>query len=529
MAASTETASPENLPQAMMEAPTAAADWAIVLPVVIALMAGALLLMLRRGQSSQAGFAMLAVFGIMAVEIEVFLRVLENGPVAMTMGNWLPPFGISFVVDVLGAGFALAASFVTLIVLVFFQAEVVPREVRYGFYPLVLLLLAGVTGAFLTGDLFNLYVWFEVMLIASFGLLTIGGRKIQLDGAVKYGFLNFLATTFFLVGLGYLYGLIGTLNMADIARSAADAPEGPYTAIAALFLLAFAMKAAAFPVNAWLPASYHTPDAAVSALFGGLLTKVGIYALMRVLLVLMPAARESFDVTLTIIAVLSLILSPMGALAQTNLRRAIGFLVIGGIGAVFAGLAVPSVRGIAGGSLYAFHSILTMTALYLVAGLIERVTQETDTRFMGGVYQTHSPLSILFIVLVFAAAGLPPFLGFWPKLLIAEAAIGEADWIITAAVLVNSILTSIAGTRLWAHIFWRSGRAGKDSELDNDRLRPLNLIERRAALSSAAALVLVIVAFGLWPNLLFESARVAAIDLLQPERYMSAVGLEPLP
>lgn len=515
-----------QLPQAMLERATSAAEWNLILPVVIALMAGALLAMIRHSRGSQVGFSVLAVLAIIVVELDLFFQVLETGPVAMTMGNWLPPFGISFVADTMSVSFALAASFVTLIVLIYFQAEIVPREVRHGFYPLVLLLLAGVTGAFLTGDLFNLYVWFEVMLIASFGLLIIGGRKMQLDAAIKYGFLNFLATTFFLVGLGYMYGLIGTLNMADIALVVEQADPAPMTAVAALFLLAFGMKAAAFPVNAWLPASYHTPDAAVSALFGGLLTKVGVYALLRIMVALMPASRELFDPLLTGIAVLTLILAPMGAIAQTNLRRAIGFFVIGGIGAVFAGMAVANVLGIAGAVFYAFHSMLTMTAFYLVAGLIERVTQATDTRQMGGVYAANSLLSILFIVLVFAAAGLPPFLGFWPKMLIVEATISQSDWILMSAVLLNSLLTSIAGSRLWAHIFWRPGRDGANSEVPNDHLRQLTSPEKRMALSALCVLVGVIVILGLLPNLLFNAANFAAMDLLNPQSYISSTGIE---
>ncbi len=519
----------ESLPPAMLEKATAAADWVIILPVAIALVCGALLLMLRNSRGTQAVFAALSVIAILVCEVDLFIRVLETGPQAMTMGNWLPPFGISFTVDMIGVLFAIGASFVTLVVIIYFQAEIVAREVRNGFYSLIMLLLAGVTGAFMTGDLFNLYVWFEVMLIASFGLLIIGGRKMQLDAAIKYGFLNFLATTFFLIGLGYLYGMLGTLNMADISLTAPNAPVGPITAVAALFLLAFGMKAAAFPVNAWLPASYHTPDPAISALFGGLLTKVGAYALLRTLLLLLPGSREVLDPVITGIAVFTLILAPLGALAQTNLRRAVGFLVIGGIGAVFAGLAVPSLRGVAGGTFYAFHSMLTMTALYLVAGLVERMTQATDTRFMGGVYQFNSPVSIMFILLVFAAAGLPPFLGFWPKLLIVEAGLGMQDWLIVSAVLINSLLTSIAGTRLWAHIFWRSGREGDEAEVFNDRLRPLTVIENRASLTAAVSLVAVIMVLGLWPNLIFESVRIAASDLLQPERYVSATGLEVTP
>ncbi len=185
--------------------------------------------------------------------------------------------------------FALAAAGLVLLLLVYLRMDMPDRARRDGVYPLVLLLLAGVSGAFLTGDLFNLYVWFEVMLIASFGLMVLGGRNIQLDGTVKYGFLNFLATTFFLLALGLLYGLLGTLNMADIVRVAPAADGAAMAGVAALLLLAFGMKAAAFPVNAWLPAAYHAPPPAISALLAGLLTKVGVYALLRSLVALLPA------------------------------------------------------------------------------------------------------------------------------------------------------------------------------------------------------------------------------------------------
>lgn len=518
-----------NLPPAMIETVTAAMDWVIILPVVLALMGAAFLMMMRYARRGQAGLAMLIVVAIIACEVELLWRILESGPQSMTMGKWLPPFGISFTADVMGAAFALASSVVTLVVLLYVQSSIVDRQVRYGYYPLVLLLLAGVTGAFLTADLFNLYVWFEVMLIASFGLIIMGGRKLQLDGAVKYGFLNFLATTFFLIALGYIYGLLGTLNMADIAVSAVDAPKGPITGIAALLLLAFAMKAAAFPVNAWLPASYHTPDAAVSALFGGLLTKVGAYALLRTLLALLPASREIMDPTITVLAIATLILSPLGALSQTNLRRAIGFLLIGGIGSVLAGLALPNMRGVAGATIYAFSSILTISALYLVAGLIEKMTGEKDTRFMGGVYTASSPLSILFIILVFAVAGLPPFLGFWPKLLLIEGALGDGDTWLVVAIVLNSLITTIAGSRLWAHIFWRTGREGELSEQENDRLKPLSKKDHWWAMAPTAFLVLLIVWFGIQPNLIIGAGRVAAADLLQTDRYVAATGIEVQP
>jgi len=224
--------------------------------------------------------------------------------------------------------------------------------------------------------------------------------------------------------------------------------------------------------------------------------------------------------------VATLILSPMGAIAQTNLRRMIGFILIGGIGSVLAGLALASEQGIGGATIYAFNSILVISALYLVAGLIERVTGETDTRAMGGLYAANSGLSIAFLVLVFAVSGMPPFLGFWPKLMLMEAALSAGGVSLTVAIILNAVLTAIAGTRAWAHIFWRAGREGEGSEQPNDRLRPMSGPEFRWGLLPAAVLTALIFWFGVQPNLVIVGGRTAAVDMLDPARYVASTGLE---
>jgi multicomponent Na+:H+ antiporter subunit D len=304
-----------------------------------------------------------------------------------------------------------------------------------------------------------------------------------------------------------------------------------------LFLLAFGIKAAAFPVNAWLPASYHTPSPAISALFGSLLTKVGVYALLRTLVVLMPGTHPFLSSFIAAIAILTLVLAPMGAIAETNLRRAVGFMVIGGIGAIIAGLALPSVQGLAGAIMYVLHAMLSLTALYLVAGLIEKLTGTNDTRQMGGVYAANSLVSILFLVLILAVSGVPPFLGFWPKLLLLSAGSDFAGLVakggvvdygalaLVLALLLNAILTLIAGSRLWAHIFWRAGPEGALSERANDKLRPLSRREAGFGLVATSVLVAIVFIAGLWPNLLFEVGHIAASDLVNPQRYIAAVGL----
>ena len=212
-----------------------------------------------------------------------------------------------------------------------------------------MLMMAGVGGAFLTGDVFNLYVWFEVFVISSFGLLVVGTDERRIDGAVKYAILNLVATTLFLIATGYLYGVFGTLNMADLHRKVAVAgADAPLMTLAALYLVAFGMKAAAFPVNFWLPASYHTPKIVTSALFGGLLTKVGIYGLLRVLVMIMPAERAVLAGLIGWIAIATMIVGVVSALAQTDIRRMLGFALISGIGVMLAGLALGDAAGLTG-------------------------------------------------------------------------------------------------------------------------------------------------------------------------------------
>jgi multicomponent Na+:H+ antiporter subunit D len=492
--------------------PTVLADWIIVLPVLLGIVGGAILLMARRSLKLQPWFGLLVLAAIVVCDVALLARVLADGPVSMTIGNWLAPFGISFTVDVMGAGFALVAAFVAFAVTLSLMTEAPEAAVRDGLYPLVLLLVAGVSGAFLTGDLFNLYVWFEVMLIASFGLIMIAGQPIQLDGAVKYGVLNLLATTLFLIGLGLLYGQLGTLNMADIIGKAARADPAPLAATAALFALAFGMKAAIFPVNAWLPASYHTPPAAISALMGGLLTKVGVYALLRLFVMLLPGARAPLGPTLEGLAIATMILGPLSAIAETNLRRAIGFVLIGGIGVSLACLPSGHQQAVFGSQVYVVHSMLTLAALYLLAGAIERSTGATDTLNMGRQHSPGSPLSAMFLVMVLAIAGVPPFLGFWPKLLLLQDFTATGDWPLVFALLANGLLTLIAGIRLWSRIFWQP--SGEPAG-------------RPRGLAPALLLTGTILFLGVWPSLLLNAGLVASQQLVNASSYVAAVGLAP--
>lgn len=517
MAADTEKAA--DLSQAMITEPVALADWLIVAPVAIPLVFAAFLLTVRHRTWLHAGVALVAFALTLAANAGLLARVLAEGPLAVTMGRWLPPFGISFVADPLGVALSLVGVLVAAVCAVFAVADIGTTGRRYGFYPFMLLMMAGVSGAFLTGDLFNLYVWFEVFLIASFGLLVLGCEHRQLDGALKYAILNLVGTTLFLTATALLYGTFGTLNMADVQSKAAELRDtAPLATLATLFLFAFAMKAAAFPLNFWLPASYHTPRIVVAALFGGILTKIGVYALLRVLVMLFEPERALLSDVIAWVAAATMVLGIMGALAQSDMRRVLGFVVISGVGIMLAGIALGTEAGLAGAIVYAVHSMLAMTALYLLAGVMNGVGGSYSVETLKGLYRGHPLLTAFALLLVLAAAGLPPASGLWPKVMLVQASLAAgAPWL-AFAILATGILTTLALGRVFALTFWRSD-GGDTAPAAPAEAAPV----LRLGYASLAALMLPILALGLYPEPFINVAEAAAAVLVDPTGYVGAV------
>ncbi|WP_068081409.1 Na+/H+ antiporter subunit D [Polycladidibacter stylochi] len=517
-----------DIAAAMITDPTAAKDWLLVTPTLLTMLGGAIALITRKNVRLQPWIGITALALVFCANIALLNHVLNDGVVTMVMGSWLPPFGIAFTADPMGAMFATFASLVALCTGIYAAGSIRPEERRYGFYPFLLMLLCGVSGAFLTGDIFNLYVWFEVLLISSFGLLVLGNKKRQIDGAVKYSLLNLLGTTLFLLATALLYGLVGTLNMADIAMKAAHLEnQGPLMGVALLFFLAFAMKAAAFPVNFWLPASYHTPRIVVSAVFAGLLTKVGVYALLRVLLLLLPAGHNWMNTLITLVAILTMLTGVMGALAQTDVRRTIGYLVITGIGSMLAGLAVASEWAVTGAIMYAVHSMIAMTGMFFVFGYIGKLQGTFSLREMGGMYRRSPILAAVSLVLLFAAAGLPPFSGFWPKVLLVEGALDKGMGWLAGVVLLTSILSIICVGRLWIYVFLRGG---SQSIADGTMVALPQEKQKLPATVwlSVFPIVLMVVYIGLQPDAVMSFAHKGALTLLDPSAYVESVfGVAP--
>jgi multicomponent Na+:H+ antiporter subunit D len=506
-----------DLSEAMVTSPVAAGHWLVVLPVALCILLGAVLLMLRDRVLLHGFIAVPGLGVLVALDAALLREVSVGGPVTMVMGRWLPPFGIAFTVDLLGALLALAAAIVALAAGIYALADIPGSGRRYGFFPFLMLLMAGVTGAFLTGDIFNLYVWFEVLLIASFGLLILGSEREQVDGALKYAVLNLIATTLFLVAIGYLYAIFGTLNMADIAiKAKAVRGIAPLMTLACLFLLAFGMKAAAFPVNFWLPASYHTPRIVVSALFAGLLTKVGVYGLLRVLVMLLPVERAGLSPLIGIVAAATMVTGSLGALAQGDTRRLLGYVVISGIGNMLAGIALGGTDGLSGAIFYALHSIVVMAGLYMAAGQAARLGGGFSLAGLSGLWQRNFQFACLSLVLFLAASGLPPFSGFWPKVILVRAALDRGTWWLAASVLLTGFLTTMVFGRVFLLAYWRPqatlpGSASSSSDIDWRAGLPMIL------------LTALTVGFGLFPQPVLRLCQLAAAGLLDPAGYLHSV------
>lgn len=450
-------------------------------------------------------------------------ETLRSDYIVLQLGNWPAPFGITLVVDLLSAAMVAITGLIALTVALYSIRDIEDRLIRSNYFALFHFLTMGVNGAFVTGDLFNLYVWFEVMLIASFVLITLGGKRDQLEGGVKYLVINLVSSILFLSGVGLLYGEVGTLNMADIAVKLADAP-GAFSATSSTMLLlaAFGIKAALFPFFFWLPASYHTPPVAVSALFAGLLTKVGVYALIRSYTLIFNTQFELVQEILIFLAATTMITGVLGAAVQYEIRKILSFHIVSQIGYMIMGLAIGSALALAGAVFYTLHHIIVKTNLFLIGGLIQRKCGTGELRKIGGLYASMPLLALLFFIPAFSLGGIPPLSGFWAKLSVIKAGLDDNHWILVTVALLVGVLTLYSMTKIWAEAFWKN--APTDGPEDADRRT--KLLEEQLGLSLVAPcviLAMITLLIGLWSEPLFSLAERASQQLLNPDAYIAAV------
>ncbi len=487
----------------------------LVWPVFIPFFTAVIALLAYRSPAMQRGISLAGALALLVAAAVLLLEVIAEGSQTTQMGGWPAPFGISMVADLLSAAMVFLTALIGLAVLVFGMGDLTAVEERNGQYPLTHGLLAGLSGAFLTGDLFNMYVWFEVMLISSFGLLVVGGRREQLDGAIKYVGLNLIATLAFLTGVGLIYGATGALNMADLhVQLQGRQDETAVLGAAALLLFAFGAKAALFPVFFWLPAAYHTPGFATSALFSALLTKVGVYAIFRVFTLVFDVGQPEIQTVLMTAALITMVAGVCGALVQNHIRRILSFSVIASLGYMMLGLAIHTELAIAASVFYMFQDILVKAALFLMAGVVYRLTGSEELDKVGGIWQARPWLAVLFLVPALSLAGIPPLSGFWAKLMIVQSTLGAAEYFAAFLALAVGLLTLWAMARIWLEAFWADhpmGREGLDRAVPASMLLPIVL------------LVAVTVWIGVAAGPFVDYALAISVEVMNPSDYVATV------
>jgi len=446
------------------------------LPVLIPTLAAAATLFAGRRPRLQRAVAVLALAAVVAVCAVLLYFADRDGTIAVQVGGWGPgasgatgggqsvsgmgPLGITLVVDRLSAMMLLVSSIVLLAV-VFYA---IGQGIRDGdeqqpvsiFLPTYLVLSAGVCTAFLAGDLFNLFVGFEVLLAASFVLLTIGASSERVRAGIAYVMVSMVSSLIFLIGIALIYAATGTLNLAELSVRLDGVPAGTRTALFAVLIVAFGIKAAVFPLSAWLPDSYPTAPAPVTAVFAGLLTKVGVYAIIRAHSLLFPGG--AMDRIMLVAALLTMLVGIFGAIAQSDIKRLLSFTLVSHIGYMVFGISLSSALGMAGAIYYVAHHIVVQTTLFLVVGLIERQAGASTLQRLGGLAAASPLLALVFFVPALNLGGIPPFSGFIGKVALLEAGSHDGSvlaWTLVGGSVVTSLLTLYVMARVWTKAFWR--------------------------------------------------------------------------
>lgn len=471
----------------------ALADWALpavpyltVLMILLPLISAAFILVFR-GVNLQRFIALVVLAALTVISALLIIVADTHGIQTVQMGGWEAPIGITLVADRLSS----IMLFVSSIVLFAVMWYGISQGLRDGddddpvavFLPTYMLLSMGVNLSFLAGDLFNLYVGFEIFLVASYVLLTLGASPQRVRAGIGYVMVSMASSMVFLFALALVYASVGTMNMAQAGIRMEDVPTGTKAAIFATILIAFGIKAAVFPLDAWLPDSYPTAASIVTAVFAGLLTKVGVYAIIRMRSTVFTDG--SLDSMLMWVALLTMIVGVMGAIAQNDIKRLMSFTLVSHIGYMIFGVALGSVAGLSGAIFYAVHHILVQTSLFLVVGLVERQAGSAQLRRLGSLLYTAPVIGVLYLVPALNLGGIPPLSGFLGKVMLIQAGAEDGSWLawtLIGGAVVTSLLTLYAMMNVWSKGFLRDRADAPEGDVV--LARPANLAERGETVSA---------------------------------------------
>ncbi|HVM52216.1 MAG TPA: Na+/H+ antiporter subunit D [Acidimicrobiales bacterium] len=487
----------------------------VPLPIMLPLVGAALSLTLHRRVALQRTLGVGVLAATVVASVALLAVVHDDGPGAVDVGAWRAPIGITLVADLFAAGMLVVSALMLLAVLVYAIGSPRTADQARFFHPVYLVLAAGVAASFLTGDLFNLFVAFEVMLVASYVLITLGGSGNQVRTGMTYVVVSLVASLLFVTAVAMVYAATGTVNLAQLAERVPDLPDGLRTALSLLLLVVFGIKAAIFPLFFWLPDSYPTAPTPVTAIFAGLLTKVGVYAIIRTQTLLFGDGGPSE--VLLFVAGATMLVGVLGAIAQDDVKRILSFHIISQIGYMVMGLGLFTVAGLAGAAFYITHHIVVKTALFLVGGIIEDIAGTGALRRIGGMVHRAPLVGALFLLPALSLAGLPPFSGFFAKLALVQAGLATEHYVIVGVSLLVSLLTLFSMTKIWAGVFW-----GTPDEPMPERVRP-EAPNRRLMIGATAALVGISLAIAVGAEPVYDLSRDAAEQLHDPAVYIATV------
>lgn len=441
-------------------------------------------------------------------------HIHTSGFLVLHFGSHPSGIAISFVIDYFSALMLLVTALTAFAVVLYSIVDFSIAGKRI-FYPAFWFMMTGVTGAFSTGDLFNLYVWFEVMIIASFILMALSRDQDRFHGTMQYMALNLLATVVMLMAIGFLYGISGTLQMANLAIWVHHSSETSalFLVILALLMASFAMKSALFPYYFWLPASYHLTSVSAAGIFAGLLTKVGIYALIRTA-TLLSEPNSSLMSVLLVLSCITMFSGVFGAMADYHIRRIFSCHIISQVGYMTLGLAMGTTLALSAAVFYIVHHILVKTNLFLISGLITRYNGQVDLQKMGDFFLKKPVVVVLFLIPALSLAGFPPLSGFWAKYLILEAAFSAGFWISALVAVLVGFFTLYSMIKIWRYTFLKPTES---------HMNVIGRSERVFLYTPIIVLSLLTVTIGLYPQFLYSLSKQAAEALMNPGCYFQAM------
>jgi multicomponent Na+:H+ antiporter subunit D len=431
----------------------------VVLPVLLPLATAITTILVGR---SPRGRLLVSLVGgaATAVSAAVLLGAVWRGGTAVhAMGDWPPPFGIVLVADHLSSGLVLLSSGIAAIALCYSLGYLKAVESEgFAYHPLFHLLLMGIHGAFLTGDVFNLFVFFEILLISSYALVAFSGEAEPLEATLKYAVISLIGSAGFLVAVGGLYGIMGTLNMADLSVKVARLPDpGPLPLLFLLFIAVFGVKASMFPFYFWLPDAHSSAPTPISAMLSGVLIKVGAYSILRVSSVVFGPLRQEVQVWVLVLAAVTMVVGACGALAQSDLKRLLAYSSVGQMGYILMGIGIGTPLAITGTLLFLVNHALAKAMLFLLAGVVIEATGTRAVDRMGGLARRMPWTAGAFLVGAMAIAGVPPLFGFLAKFLLLKAALDAGYPLLAALGAVLAIATLWYLFDAWQRIFWGEG------------------------------------------------------------------------